>query len=227
MKNLIIILFLNLLFLTSCEKKDVEVKTEKVSIPTPVISPTLDSSSRLNSSVTPKPKKKISLLNAKLGSIETGKQGICLKIPNDNLKIGDKVQVVLTEKPQKVIISEILEKKECKGDDYGSWEGIESETGSFYEEDFVSYLLKPLQNVGGLGFAIGIIDSPEIKIEDGLAKVDIDNDGKEEYFRECTGEESLHLMVWRGKPLIGKRVWKSYYDFSYGTVPTCTKEDFK
>lgn len=231
MKHLIIALFFSVLFLTACVKKDVEVKTEKVILPTPVISPVFTPSFNSNNSQAPEtmetPEKKMSLLFSRLGAIETGKKGVCLKIPNNSLKIGDKVQVVLTTKPQKVLTAEVLEKKECNGDDYGSWE-VSSETGDFYDEDFFdTYLIKLSGNNLKIGFAIGIINSPEAKIENDLVTVDIDNDGKDEYFRECTGEESLHLMVWRGKPLIGKRVWESYYDFSYGTVPTCTKEDFK
>ncbi len=78
------------------------------------------------------------------------------------------------------------------------------------------------------GFGIGIVNAnAQAKIVKGLATIDLNEDGKDEYFRECTSNEGLHLTVWTGKPLIGKRIWHSYYNFNYDTMPNCKEKDYE
>jgi hypothetical protein len=51
---------------------------------------------------------------------------------------------------------------------------------------------------------------------------DINQDGEPEFFRFCASSDGLHLTVWSGKPLHGKRRWHQYYYLGYDVEPNCT-----
>jgi hypothetical protein len=55
--------------------------------------------------------------------------------------------------------------------------------------------------------------------------LDVDADGQEERFRECTSMEGLHLTIWTGTPLTGQRRWHTYYYLGYDLQPTCTEAE--
>ncbi|MGH7553244.1 MAG: GOLPH3/VPS74 family protein [Longimicrobiales bacterium] len=55
--------------------------------------------------------------------------------------------------------------------------------------------------------------------------LDVDADGHEERFRECTSMEGLHLTIWTGAPLTGQRRWHTYYYLGYDLQPTCTEAE--
>ena len=44
-------------------------------------------------------------------------------------------------------------------------------------------------------------------------------------FRVCTSTEGLHLTLWQGKPLAGKRVWHRYFYLGYDVEPSCKPLD--
>jgi len=46
-------------------------------------------------------------------------------------------------------------------------------------------------------------------------------------FRNCTSGEGMHLTVWSGKPLIGKRFWHAYHYLGYDVEPNCTPMDYE
>ena len=155
-------------------------------------------------------------LTLKVGTVNPIKDKfVCLAIPNSTLTPGMKIQVVVPDKPQlvKTGVIESKEEKSCSSD-------IDvAQNVSFYrikladDHDFVH--------------GIGIIKAKRIKVVKGLARADINNDTKLEYFRSCTSMEGIHYTVWTGKPLKGKRIWHSYYYLRYDTVFTCKKKDFK
>jgi len=41
------------------------------------------------------------------------------------------------------------------------------------------------------------------RITNGLANIDLNDDGRKEYFRVCSSQEGLHLTIWSGMPLTG------------------------
>lgn len=45
-------------------------------------------------------------------------------------------------------------------------------------------------------------------------------------FRSCTSSDGVHLSVWEGKPLAGKRVWHQYYYLGQDLEANCTRKDF-
>jgi hypothetical protein len=219
MKILGIVMILCGVILTSCQLNVTDsrvIESENGTI-TPKTSPTPIASA------IPKPKDQFDIYS-KIGNVEVGNNCIRLIIENSQLKIGDRVQIVFTELPsQKIEEAQIIESTECKDDYFGDLTGNNPKAKSTH------YLLKLLdQNAYLTGFGIGIVNvDKKVKIEKGSATIDLDEDKENEYFRECSSNEGLHLTVWKGKPLIGKRIWHSYYHFNYDTDPTCKKKDYE
>lgn len=176
--------------------------------------------------------KKQNEVDLKIGNVESRNQGICLLIQNPNLNVGDKIQIVLTEKPQQVLFAEIANKTDCAYEPNANLTGNTPSAdliGNNPKESLSSYLLKLSESdASKFGFGIAIVNTnSQIRTVKDLASVDIDGDGKDEYFRECTSNEGLHLTVWKGKPLVGKRIWHSYYHFNYDTENDCKKKDYE
>ena len=46
-------------------------------------------------------------------------------------------------------------------------------------------------------------------------------------FRVCASSEGLHFTVWRGKPLVGMRLWHCYFYLGYDVEPSCKPLDTK
>jgi len=154
-------------------------------------------------------------LVSKIGTVNpVEKRFACLAIQNSKLKRGLKIQVVLPDKPQfvKTAVVESKEDKSCSS---------EIDVASH-----LSFYKIKMADERELNFGIGIIGSRQIKVVHGIARADINNDGKLEYFRTCTSNEGIHSTVWTGKPLKGKRIWHTYYYLEYDTDPTCKKKDY-
>lgn len=167
-----------------------------------------------------------SKLTARIGNVEMGKGCAHLYIPDQNLKAGDKVQTVLAgTKPQQVIQMEVAT-AECAD----IWPRGEKELfGSDPGVPLHHYILTfsgESKNEWEMGIGVVGLDRP-IKVEDGLAVVDLDGDKGNEYFRSCYGNESAALTVWQGKPLTGKPIWFTQYRFNFDTIPTCKDEDYE
>jgi hypothetical protein len=60
---------------------------------------------------------------------------------------------------------------------------------------------------------------------DKLMAADMDQDGRQEFFRSCTSAEGIHFTVWSGRPLEGARRWHQYYYLGYDVTPDCTQLD--
>jgi hypothetical protein len=56
---------------------------------------------------------------------------------------------------------------------------------------------------------------------------DLDGNGNAEFFRSCTSSEGVHLTIWTGKPVEGKRRWHAYYYLGYDVDPNCTAAETK
>lgn len=169
---------------------------------------------------TPGSKKEIA--SSKLGNVEAGNKCVRLFIENANLRVGDKVQVVFPEKPlQKVSEAEIIKFSECKDEYFGDL--VPDSRKSKLKEYRLKLLVEGDIN---RGFGIGLVNADtKVKILDDSAIIDLNDDGTDEYFRECTSNEGIHLTVWTGRPLLGKRIWHSYYYLGYDTEPNCTEKD--
>ena len=157
-----------------------------------------------------------SKLNSRIGVVNsTSTGGVCVAIQNSKLKPGQRLLVVLPDRPQSVQVAFIKKKvlKSCSSDN------DVAENASFY------LVRMPKEDVPFVAFGFFGID--KIAVAKGTASADINGDGKKEYFRSCTSNEGVHLTVWTGKPLVGKRIWHSYYYLSYDTEPDCKKKDYE
>jgi hypothetical protein len=59
-----------------------------------------------------------------------------------------------------------------------------------------------------------------------VAHTDINRDGVAENYRACSSVEGIHLTVWAGEPLRGKRLWHYYHYVGYDMEPTCVEADY-
>lgn len=158
-----------------------------------------------------------------VGVVDANEGRLCLNIPDARLADGTEVSIILPDRPQRVVKAAVEGKaaQNCSRN-----AGAESETSS--------YLLK----LAGSGRAIDLsqpmppaiaVVSPArpVSVRRGVASVDLDGDGRAEFFRACTSSEGNHLTVWSGRPLVGKRVWHSYYYLGYDVVPNCKRKDYQ
>lgn len=164
-------------------------------------------------------------INGKIGLADLRNTGAgCLRTKNGNLSEGQPIAVIISldEPPQKVISASIAKKLEQ------SCARRASETGDHNPGKNYYYELKINDPDAIDGFDVGIAvaeSSEKLLLEKGSAHIDLDGDGEPESFRECSGNEGMLFTIWNGKPLLGKRIWGSFYYVDYDTVPTCTDKD--
>lgn len=165
---------------------------------------------------------------SKVGTVDSkGQDSICLQTKNAHLVKNMPVSIVirLDKKPQKVLLAIVGKKlkESCLRD--------HAEGGDDYQGKDHYYSLKlkkKLANKQELIFGIGVIQPTKaIQVKNNLASVDLNKDGRLEYFRSCTSNEGGHFTIWTGKPLQGKRIWHSYYYVDYGTEADCKKKDWQ
>ncbi|MGB7210168.1 MAG: hypothetical protein WBD27_16040 [Pyrinomonadaceae bacterium] len=163
--------------------------------------------------------------NLDIGVVLAGTECSELLIKNTELKPDDEVQIVLVDDmPHKKLLAKVVGPNNCpkspqSGIEEIVFDGDDSEP-SEYEIRFGE------NNEPGSGFAI-VSSTASVEINNGVANLIAGNLPTPLLFRVCSGNESYHMTVWQGKPLVGKRVWYSYMSLSYGTVPTCKPADFK
>lgn len=58
-------------------------------------------------------------------------------------------------------------------------------------------------------------------------QADLDQNGKTETFRACSGNDGIHLTVWSSNPLDGTLLWHGYYyePSNPGLGPSCTARE--
>lgn len=222
MKSLTFILVLFLSFLVSCQPKTAVQTSNSMSTPSAPnefvkkVSANNPENLRSQSKPSESPSGNVGSI---VGNVESDSAGVCLKIQNPNLNVGDRVQIILTERPQEVLQAKVLEKRACEGESFGE----------LSKDNLINYSLESTnERFLGRGFGLGVVkETPEARVVSGYAMLDINNDGKEEYFRDCTSNEGAHFTVWTGQPLKGKRIWHSYYHFNYDTEPSCKEKDYE
>ncbi len=147
-----------------------------------------------------------------LGVVSAKSGTVCFQTANRDLKSGDTVTVVFTERKQSIIKASIAQKldKSCAE--------MADEQLSFYSLN-VTGKTSPYTAIGVVG--------AKISLAKGVASGDVNGDGKADAFRECTSREGVHFTVWSGKPLTGRRLWHDYYYLGYDTQPTCKNAETK
>lgn len=72
---------------------------------------------------------------------------------------------------------------------------------------------------------IAIVGSPtSFSMDNNMVKAHLEQNGKTEMFRSCSGNDGIHLSVWPGTPLSGAPVWHGFYyePGNPGIGPACT-----
>ncbi len=77
----------------------------------------------------------------------------------------------------------------------------------------------PLLGIGVLGLA------ERFSVAGAVVVAELDEDGRPEYFHECTSGEGVHLILRSGDRLTGQRRWQAYYYLGYNVEPTCTARE--
>jgi hypothetical protein len=138
----------------------------------------------------------------------------CLAINNDHLSLGGHVALVVLSTPQSILQAEVLRSTNTCQDQSKGESGV-----NHYEIRVLND--KPLP----MSPTIAVVGTPKLTVARGLVAGDLDGNSRKEYFRQCTSGEGVHLTVWTGKPLRGKRRWHTYYYLGYDTEPNCTPLD--
>ena len=141
---------------------------------------------------------------------------ICMQIKNPHLKEGSRVKLVPLSRPQAIWEATVSKKLS----------GICSDPG--FQDGFDYYSLRLIKRqVKMIEIALGVVNPLKgMSLKKGLVSIDLDRDGQREYFRDCTSSEGVHLTIWSGQPLKGKRRWHYYYYLRYDVVPSCQKKDY-
>jgi hypothetical protein len=162
-----------------------------------------------------------------IGSIALNERCTWLTVLNETLIPGDTLQVLRIEHPQAVVSAKIVEPVDCpdsKNSALGEFV-IYSDTSN----KMIRYQIELASKRDELDFDLGIAivnTSNNVTVKNGIAELEMP--GRTPLrFRQCTGNESLHLTAWEGKPLVGKRVWHAYQHLLYDTKPTCQRKDYE
>ncbi len=141
---------------------------------------------------------------------------VCLAINNPHLSPGSAVSLVVASIPQSLVQAEVV--------------GPAAETCStpqLHDSGSNVYELRlPLGALPEVMPVIAITNSSRPLRETGaIVSGDLAGNGGREFFRLCNSTEGIHLTVWSGKPLTGKRKWHAYYYLGYDMEPNCTSKD--
>jgi hypothetical protein len=86
----------------------------------------------------------------------------------------------------------------------------------------ISFYALETESVGSTDMGIGIVEPPaSLAVVNGLARVDLNQDGQSEVFSSCATSEGIKFAVWTGKAYQGEPRWSGYYYLDYDLRPTC------
>jgi hypothetical protein len=152
-------------------------------------------------------------ISSRLGVAVQKSAASCLYIHNAELADGSPLTLVLLSSPQSTMKAEVVKPapESCSSIDTS-------------DTDLKSYEIR-LTGEGQLPAipSIAITGFPgRFQTRSKEVTADINEDGQPEYFRYCASSDGIHLTVWSGKPLRGKRKWHQYYYLGYDVEPNCT-----
>lgn len=162
-----------------------------------------------------------------IGIAVTTPGGSCVEIRNPNLRVGQRLLFVVASEPQAFGEIEITGKlgRACGNGPQKQRRNRETPDGdavAHYKFKTVSGTLpKSVPALALADFKGDMTAQPE-----GIG-ADLDHDGRMEFFRSCTSSEGIHITIWTGKPLEGKRRWHGYYALSYDVEADCTEAETK
>lgn len=217
------ILSIALLFITlssaSCQTEMESVGINSISNEEP--------KAKIEVSPTPMLELKIQDINSKIGIVDGSVGDICFRTKNGNLTENTSVSIV-TEfyAPSQKVLNAKVEKKLKESCSRRAAESGDQNPGQnfYYSLTLTDKEIDEYQEV----FGFGVIEPEKpIQIQNKLASINLNEDGKPEFFRLCQGSEGMLFAIWTGKPLKGKQIWHSFYYVYYDTEVTCKSKDLK
>ena len=146
--------------------------------------------------------------------------GNCLAIKTLGLKRGTKLSIIALGKPQVSLQAEIIERTESGEECYALRQERKDINMS---EGNIFYSVAPASKAP-LELAIGIVGlKAGFTATDGTIHTDVNGDGRQDYFTECSTSEGVQFNVWSEAPYKGKALWSAYYYLGYDTEPNCPK----
>ena len=136
----------------------------------------------------------------------------CLSIQNANLKPGGEVKLVFAVTPQSIADAVVAGPG-------GSCPNLEVTPSTSYELRVTGGKVEP--DVEG----IAVVGPATVAGNDDTVTAHIDHGPQDLTFRSCTSSEGVHLTVWSGGSLQGKRIWHGYHHLDYGVEADCTDKD--
>ena len=77
-------------------------------------------------------------------------------------------------------------------------------------------------SVGTADMGFGIVNPPaKPSLVNGVAQVDLDQDGHHVVFSSCATTEGIRFAAWTDKAYQGNPRWSGYYYMDYEMKPTC------
>jgi hypothetical protein len=141
----------------------------------------------------------------------------CLAINNTSLPAGEPITLIVSGATQSVVMARVLEPSR----DACASMAKEVATSGLYKIEILDKGMPSL-----VAPAIAVLRPAHRLVSVGpVVAGDIDGDGKREFFRACASSEGLHLTVWSGRPLHGRRRWHIYQYLGYDLEANCTAAD--
>ena len=210
------VLFLTL-FAISCQMKSESIEANSVR--------EINKTSSIQTETLPTSKSNPQDINLKIGIVDGHIEKICFRTKNGNLAENTAISIVtsLDETPQKILSAKVGKKLKTSCSRRAS-ESTDQNPGQnfYYLLTLIDKEVDEFQEVFGFGL---IEPETPLLVQNELASIDLNNDGKFEFFRTCYGFEGVLFAIWTEKPLKGKQIWHSFYYVDYATVPNCKKED--
>ena len=75
--------------------------------------------------------------------------------------------------------------------------------------------------------AVAFSGSPEFERAGLLIALRLAGMSKAVYVRSCTSSEGIHLTLWEGEALRGRRLWHAYQYLGYDVAPSCKPRDYQ
>ncbi len=150
-------------------------------------------------------------------AVSTGSR-TCLAIRNSTLVSGSPVTLISPTLPQTFMQAEI-------GGPSQTACPITRDVDTTVSNYDIHVTQGPVQKLTPLIAVVGA--STPFSMNNNNVQADLDQNGKTETFRECSGNDGIHLSVWSGNALTGTVLWHGYYyePGNPGVGPACTAKE--
>lgn len=157
-------------------------------------------------------------LDEKVGVAYRDENRLLLDIPNSNIKDGTPVAIFAPPEYSLFCCAKVGQMSRA---------GAPTVQQAIFDKGNTStYRLEMDPGNNDIRFGFAVADPAGVfSGKSGKVWVDVNRDGVEETFRDCTSHEGVHLTIWSGEPLKGSKLWHAYFYLGYDTEPSCVQTD--